>query len=186
MSVYTRLAPISCITQLSVVSIHSSFFLPPRMSCQDCYTWRTAKATCKARVGLSVLSSISSGYVHCLSLSPLWLITYVCRGQTEVAELESLPLHMCMSIAFAPFLPVGLQISPLFYNLLSVHPHSTCYFALERHYCTVVSSGDCPGYVYITSWSSYVISLCLSFLICKIARICEDYICLHMESIEQE
>lgn len=71
----------------------------------------------------------------------------VWRGQIAIAEPESLSLHRCISIAFSPCLPSGLQglaqMSPLFYDFLrSQRTHGTRSFGLERQYCTVVS---CTG-----------------------------------------
>lgn len=146
MSVYICLAPMSCNTQLSVVSIHSSSFLPLTRSCQECYTWRTAKTTLKARVSLSVLSNISCGYVDCLSLSPFLPVSCVCWGEIEVQSWKPFPTHVhkhsLFSISSIWTWKVA-QISPLFSNFLcSQCTHSTCYFELERQYCTVVSSGE--------------------------------------------
>lgn len=145
MSVYVCLAPISWNTKLSVISIYSSSFLPLRKNCQEYYTWRTAKAAVRTRGDLRVLSDISCGYMDCLS--PVLPVFCVCRGQTEVANLEDLSLPMCLSIAFSLFLSFGLQglpqILPLFYNFVcSQCTHSSCYFDLEKQYCTVVSSGE--------------------------------------------
>lgn len=128
----------------SVVSIHSSFF-PGRKSHQAYYTWRTAKATLKTRVDLSVLSNISCGHMDCLSVTSPACVLCVQRPKRSSRLGKPFPSHVLkhslLSISFG--LKGLAQISPPSCNFLcSQCTHSSCYFELERQYCTVVSSGE--------------------------------------------
>lgn len=128
----------------SVIRIHSSF-LPGRKSCQAYYTWRTAKATLKARVDLSVLSNISCEYMDCLSVTNPPCVLCVKRPKISSRLGKPFPTYVLKhSLLFISFGLQGLaQISPLFYYFLySQCTHSSCCSESKRQCCIVVSSGE--------------------------------------------
>lgn len=141
--------------QLRVVNVHASF-LPLGKSCQGYYAWRTAEATVEARVGIGVLSNISC------ARGPFLPASCVCRRQAEGCGAFPLRVHQ-HSLFSTPSIGISRPSSKvtfvLSFSLLSVHPQHVCLWVREAVLHGGFFRRDCLGFIYLTSLSSYIISL---------------------------
>ena len=170
-----------CVHLLPVLLEHTaecSSLLSLRKSCQGCSTWRTAKAAFRARVGLGVLADISCGCVACLSLCHRsCLCPCVKRPNRNSRVGKPFPTHVHKHSLFSmssiwTSRPSSDVTFVLWFSLLSAYPQHMFLWVREAVLHSCFLHRDCLGFLYLTSWSSYTASLCLSSLTCKVPWVC--------------